>query len=79
MVELRATAKLLRSQTKTVSNLREVDVLLVQHLFEDTLAFVAALKAANIVVRAVIGIPYSAKEHVRHELEKIREQVQNLE
>jgi adenosylhomocysteinase len=69
MIELRATAKLLRSQTETVSNLRGVDVLLVQHLFEDTLAFVTALKAANILVRAVVGIPYSAKEHVRHELE----------
>jgi adenosylhomocysteinase len=71
MIELPATTKLLQSQPEATSALREVDVLIVQHLFEDTLAFVSALKAENVTVRAVIGIPYSAKEPVVRDLENL--------
>ena len=71
MIELPATTKLLQSQPEILSVLRDVDVLIVQHLFADTLAFISALTAENITVRALIGIPYSAKKQVVHELENL--------
>lgn len=71
MTKLPATIKLLANWLEAKSALRDVEVLIVQHLFEDTLAFVCALQAASVTVRAVIGIPYSVKKHVRHELENM--------
>jgi len=71
VIELPATTTLLQDHSDITSALRDVDVVIVQHLFEDTLGFVLALRAANITVRAVIGIPYSVKNQVRHELENM--------
>lgn len=71
MIELPAIRKLLQKHPDITSALREVDVLIVQHLFADTLAFISALRAENVTVRAVVGIPYSAKDDVIHELENL--------
>jgi adenosylhomocysteinase len=71
MIELPAITKLLRRQLDVTPALRGVDVLIVQHLFADTLAFISALRAENVTVRAVVGIPYSAKDDVVHELENL--------
>ena len=71
MIELPALTELLRKQPEITSALREVDVLIVQHLFPDTLSLIAALRAENVTVRAVVGIPYSAKDDVVHELENL--------
>ncbi len=70
-MQLPATAKLLQMEIDKSSALRDIDVLLVQHLFEDTLAFISILLDVNISVRAVIGIPYSAKKPVVHALENL--------
>jgi len=71
MMELPATTRLLQGQPEVISDLRDTDVVIIQHLLKDTLAFVRALIAAKIPVRAVIGIPYSAKPEVVHELENL--------
>lgn len=71
MIELPATTKLLESQREVTSRLRDSDVVIVQHLLKDTLAFVRALIAEQVSIRAVIGIPYSVKSEVVHELENL--------
>jgi S-adenosylhomocysteine hydrolase len=70
-MELPATTKLLKSWPELISGLKDKDVLIVQHLLTDTLAFIRTLIAAQVSVRAVIGIPYSAKREVVHELENL--------
>lgn len=70
-MQLPAVTKLLQSKAELISGLNGKDVLIVQHLHPDTLAFIRVLMAARIPIRAVIGIPYSAKPEVVRELENL--------